>query len=142
MQGVPEAVEQYIGKIDILPAIRGIGKGTNRQVHCQALRRYTVLNKKIFTLLYSRTRRSYRIDPLNVTIQKLTQLRQTPTDASKLAKLKGALEIPLLNHLRQTISLKADPTPAEIVTTCKRYDKAVEIGYMLSFVFTYFQCGL
>ena len=44
---------------------------------------------------------------------------QPPTDASKLAKLKEALEMPSLNQLGLTISLKADPT-------CKRYDKAME----------------
>ena len=55
-------------------------------------------------------------------IQKLTQLGQPPTDALNLAKLIEALEISSLNQLWPTISLKADPTYAEIVTTCKRYD--------------------
>ena len=51
---------------------------------------------------------------------------QNSTDEAKLAKLKNALEIPSLNQLWLTISLRPDPTYAEIVGTCKRYDKAME----------------
>ena len=57
---------------------------------------------------------------------KMTQHGQPPTAETRLAKLKEALEIPSLNHLWLTISLRANPTYDEIVGTCKRYDKAME----------------
>ena len=66
------------------------------------------------------------IDRLNGIIQKLIQRGNPPTDEAKLAKLKEALEIHSLNQLWLTISLRNNPTYAEIVATCKRYDKAME----------------
>ena len=66
------------------------------------------------------------IDRLNGLIQKLIQRGNPPTDEAKLAKLKEALEIPSLNQLWLTISLRTNPTYAEIVATCKRYDNAIE----------------
>ena len=66
------------------------------------------------------------INRLNVIIQKLTQLGQPPSDSLTLAKFKEALEISSLNQLWLTILLKAELIYAEIVTTCKRYAKAME----------------
>ena len=66
------------------------------------------------------------IDRLNGIVQKMTQHGQPPTAEARLAKLKEALEIPSLNQLRLSISLRANPTYDEIVGTCKMYDKAVE----------------
>ena len=67
------------------------------------------------------------IDRLNGIVQKMTQHGQPPTAKVGLAKLKKeALEIPLLNQLWLTISLRANPTYNEIVGTCKWYDKAME----------------
>ena len=56
----------------------------------------------------------------------MTKHGQAPTNAAKLAKLKEALEIPSLNQLWLNISLKDNPSYADIVSTCKRYDKAME----------------
>ena len=67
------------------------------------------------------------IDRLNGLIQKLTQLGQPPSAESKLAKLKESLEIPTLKELWVNISLKGDLTYDDICTTCKRYDKAMDI---------------
>ena len=55
------------------------------------------------------------IDRLNGIIQKLIQRGNLPTDEAKLAKFKKALEIPLLNQLWLTTSLRPNPTYAEIV---------------------------
>ena len=63
------------------------------------------------------------IDRLNGIIQKLILRGNPPTDEAKLAKLKEALEVNSLNQLWLTISLRTNPTYAEIVATCKRYDK-------------------
>ena len=68
------------------------------------------------------------IDRLNGIVQKLTQHDQLPTDAAKLSKLKTALEkVPLLNQLWLTVSLSAYMTYDEVVATCKRYDKAMDL---------------
>ena len=122
-------MEQYIREKEILPA-----NNSNKEVLASELIERLVvrfrggiqdelgdLNKKITHFIIQPDQKV-----CTGIIQKLTQLGQSPTDASKLAKLKEALEIPSLNQLWLTISLKADPTYAEIVTTCKRYDKAVE----------------
>jgi hypothetical protein len=61
------------------------------------------------------------IDRLNGIVQKLSQHGRGPTIDSKLAKLKEALEIPELKTLWVNIALFA-----EVVATCKRYDKAME----------------
>ena len=64
------------------------------------------------------------IDRLAGIVQKLSQHGHAPSNASKLAKLKEALEIPPLEQLWMTISLCDNPTYEEIVAMCKRYDKA------------------
>ena len=66
------------------------------------------------------------IDRLNGIIQKLRQHGQEPTDASKLSKLKEALEIPSLEKLWMTIAMLENPSYEAITSTCKRYDKAME----------------
>ena len=66
------------------------------------------------------------IDRLNGIVQKLIQHGQPPTEATKLSKLKEALQIPTLEQLWLTISLQPDPTYDEIVGMCKRYDKVKE----------------
>ena len=65
------------------------------------------------------------IDCLNGIIKKLAQLGNPPTDEAKFAKLKEGLEIPTLTQLLTT-SLRPNPTYAQRVDTCERYDKAME----------------
>ena len=138
VQKVPEAlevVEQYILEKEILP-----GNAINKEVLAKELLDRLVLrfrgeiqdelgdlNKKFTHFIIQPDEKVCTgIDRLNGIIQKMTQHGQAPTDAAKLAKLKEALEIPSLNQLWLTISLKDNPSYADIVSTCKRYDKAME----------------
>jgi hypothetical protein len=62
------------------------------------------------------------IDRLNGIVQKMGELNQPPTDASKLAVLRNALQIPSLKSLWLAIALNPNPTYAELTSVCKRYD--------------------
>ena len=134
VQKVPEAfevVEQYILEKKILPV-----NAINKEVLAKELLDRLVLrfrgenkdelgdlNKKFTHFIIQPDEKVCTgIDRLNGIIQKMTQHGQSPTDAAKLAKLKEALEIPSLNQLWLTISLKVNPSYADIVSTCKRYD--------------------
>ena len=66
------------------------------------------------------------IDRLNGICQKLTQHGYAPTAEAKLAKLKMALNIPPLNTLWISIALMNNPSYADVVQSCKRYDTAME----------------
>jgi ribosomal protein S14 len=66
------------------------------------------------------------IDRLNTIVQKMTELNQPPTDASKLAILRNALQIPSLKSLWLAIALNPNPTYAELTSVCKRYDVATK----------------
>ena len=138
VQAVPEALEivdQYILEKEILDA-----DDPNKEVLASDLVSRLVnrfrgeiqnelgdLNRK-FThfMILPEEKVCTGIDRLNGIVQKMTQHGQPPTAEARLAKLKEALEIPSLNQLWLTISLRANPTYDEIVGTCKRYDKAME----------------
>ena len=121
VQGVPEAleiVEQYIREKEILPANNPNKEVLASELIYRLMVRFRVeiqdelddLNKKFTHFVIQPDEKVYTgIDRLNGIIQKLTQLGQPLTDASKLATLKEALEIPSRNQLWLTISLKADP---------------------------------
>ena len=66
------------------------------------------------------------IDRLNGIVQKLTQHGYAPTAEAKLAKLKSSLQIPALNTLWISIALMNNPSYADVVQTCKRYDTAMD----------------
>jgi hypothetical protein len=66
------------------------------------------------------------IDRLNGIVQKMRELNQPPTDASKLAVLRNALQIPSLKSLWLAIALNPNPTYAELTLVCKRYDVAMK----------------
>jgi hypothetical protein len=66
------------------------------------------------------------IDRLNGIVQKLTQHGYAPTAEAKLAKLKSSLQIPALNTLWISIALMNNPSYADVVRTCKRYDTAMD----------------
>jgi hypothetical protein len=64
------------------------------------------------------------IDRLNTIVQKMTELNQPPSDASTLAVLRNALQIPSLKSLWLAIALNPNPTYVELMAVCKRYDVA------------------
>jgi hypothetical protein len=66
------------------------------------------------------------IDRLNGIVQKMRELNQPPTDASTLAVLRNALQIPSLKSLWLAIALNPNPTYAELTAVCKRYDVAMK----------------
>ena len=66
------------------------------------------------------------IDRLNGICQKLDQYGYRPTDNSRLAKLKEALEIPSLSRLWVSLSLTADLTYDQVTAICRRYDQATK----------------
>jgi hypothetical protein len=66
------------------------------------------------------------IDRLNGIVQKMRELNQPPTDASTLAVLRNALQIPSLKSLWMAIALNPNPTYAELTSVCKRYDVAMK----------------
>ena len=66
------------------------------------------------------------IDRLNGIVQKLARHNRAPTADAKLAKLKEALNIPELKQLWISIALLDNPTFAGVVSTCRKYDKAME----------------
>jgi hypothetical protein len=65
------------------------------------------------------------IDRLNGIVQKLTQHGYAPTAERNLAKLKTSLQIPALNTLWISIALMNNPSYADVVQTCKRFDTAM-----------------
>ena len=138
MQSVPEAlqiVEQYMVEKEIL-----LTGDPNKEVLASVLVERLIgwfrgeiedelgnLNRKFAHFVIQPDEKvCIGIDRLNGIIQKLIQRGNPPTDEAKLAKLKEALDIPSLNQLWLTISLRTNPTYAEIVATCKRFDKAME----------------
>jgi hypothetical protein len=66
------------------------------------------------------------IDRLNGIVQKMRELNQPPSDASQLAVLRNALQIPSLKTLWLAIALNPNPTYAELTSVCKRYDVAMK----------------
>jgi hypothetical protein len=56
----------------------------------------------------------------------LTQHHHAPTAEAKLAKLKTSLQIPAINTLSINIALMSNPSYADVVQSCKRYDTAME----------------
>jgi hypothetical protein len=66
------------------------------------------------------------IDRLNGIVQKMRELNQPPSDASQLAVLRNALQIPPLKSLWLAIALNPNPTYAELTSVCKRYDVAMQ----------------
>ena len=130
-----EIVEQYILEKDILPAADPEKEVLAGELLTRLIIRFRGeiqdelgdLNKK-FThfVIQPGEKVCTGIDRLNGIIQKMTQHNQPPTPEARLSKLKEALEIPSLNQLWLTISLKINPTYDEIVATCKRYDKAMD----------------
>ena len=60
------------------------------------------------------------IDRLKGIVQKMIQHGQPSTAKARLAKVKEALEIPSLNQVWLTISLRANPTYDVVVGACKK----------------------
>ena len=138
VQAVPEALEivdQYILEKEILDADDPDKEVLAKDLVSRLVNRFRGevqdelgdLNRKFthFTILPDE-KVCTGIDRLNGIVQKMTQHGQPPPAEARLAKLKEVLEIPSLNQLWLTISLRANPTYDEIVGTCKRYDKSME----------------
>ena len=138
VQHVPDALEivdQYILEKEILPA----GDPNKDVLASELLQRLILrirgaiqyelgdLNKKITDFVIQPGEKVCTgIDGLNGIVQKLTQHGLPPTPEARLAKLNQALQIPSLEQLWLTISLREDPTCDEVVSTCKKYDRAKE----------------
>jgi hypothetical protein len=130
-----EVVDQYLTEKEIAAAVNAdqgetlaseiIGRLTTR-FRGDVQDEINVWNSKFTSYVISPTETSSAgIDRLNGIIQKLRQHGQEPTDASKLSKLKEALEIPSLEQLWMTIAMLENPSYEAITSTCKRYDKAI-----------------
>ena len=125
--GRDDGAEQYLsldrdgeGKGSSEGKTKGVGHYMHERVHDSHGRS---IGAGGMGLLVSRVLRILWVKYYGI-IQKLTQLGQSPTDESKLAKLKEVCKYSSLYQLWLTISLIADRTYAEIVTTCKRYERA------------------
>ena len=129
VQHVPDALEivdQYILEKQILP-----GGDPNKDVLASKLLQRLILrfrgaiqyefgdlNKKITDFVIKPGEKVCTgIDRLNGIVQKSTQHGLPPTPEARLAKLNQALQIPSLEQLWLTISLREDPTYDEVVLT-------------------------